>query len=111
MAPCHACPRGDGSSREPSSPPWATSFGCTLTIREESRESWGIAWLDSIGQDLRYGLRQLNRNRGFANLGLFVMKQTISTQSRPEARKLDVLIKINRELAAGLRASAEALDR
>ena len=28
--------------------------------------SWGIAWFDSIGQDLRYGLRQLNRNRGFA---------------------------------------------
>ena len=40
-----------------------------------------------------------------ANLGLFVMKQTLAIQSRPEARKLDVLITINRELAAGLRAA------
>lgn len=39
-----------------------------------------------------------------ANLGLFVMKHTIAVQTQPEARKLDVLININRELAAGLRA-------
>ena len=34
------------------------------------------------------------------------MKHTLATQTEPEARKLDVLININRELAAGLRASA-----
>jgi flagellar biosynthesis activator protein FlaF len=41
-----------------------------------------------------------------ANLGLFVMKHTIKTEAKPEAKKLDVLIRINRELAAGLRAIA-----
>ena len=41
-----------------------------------------------------------------ANLGLFVMKHTIKTEAKPEAHKLDVLIRINRELAAGLRAVA-----
>lgn len=42
------------------------AFGGVLAAREASRDSWGFAWLDSLGQDLRYGLRQLNRNRGFA---------------------------------------------
>lgn len=40
-----------------------------------------------------------------ANLGVFVMKHTLSTEAHPDAHKLDVLININRELAAGLRAS------
>ncbi len=43
-----------------------------------------------------------------ANLGLFVMKQTISLEAQPQAGKLDVLININRELAAGLRAAQPA---
>ncbi|MCF4098832.1 flagellar biosynthesis regulator FlaF [Maritalea mediterranea] len=38
-----------------------------------------------------------------ANLGIFVMNHTIATLANPEARKLDVLININKELAAGLR--------
>ncbi len=38
-----------------------------------------------------------------ANLGIFVMNHTISTLATPEARKLDVLININKELATGLR--------
>jgi flagellar protein FlaF len=41
-----------------------------------------------------------------ANLGIFVMKQTLHVLSEPEARKLTVLININREIAAGLRERA-----
>ena len=41
-----------------------------------------------------------------ANLGIFVMKQTLNVLSEPEARKLTVLININREIAAGLRERA-----
>jgi len=41
-----------------------------------------------------------------ANLGIFVMKQSLSLQAEPVASKLDVLININRQLAAGLRANA-----
>jgi flagellar protein FlaF len=43
-----------------------------------------------------------------ANLGIFIMKQSISLQAEPVAQKLDVLININRQLAAGLRANAPA---
>ena len=41
-----------------------------------------------------------------ANLGLFVINQTISILSNPQPEPLTSLININRELAAGLRGSA-----
>jgi len=40
-----------------------------------------------------------------ANLGIFIAKHMLQLQIEPAARKLDVLININRQLAAGLRAS------
>lgn len=44
--------------------------------------------------------------QNIANLGIFVMNHTRDIFAGPEAKKLDVLININRELAAGLRTSA-----
>lgn len=44
--------------------------------------------------------------QNIANLGLFVMNQTITIFSDPLPHKLDVLININRELSQGLRAQA-----
>jgi flagellar biosynthesis activator protein FlaF len=41
-----------------------------------------------------------------ANLGMFVMKQTLATLADPRPEQLKSLIHINRELAAGLRGSA-----
>jgi flagellar protein FlaF len=41
-----------------------------------------------------------------ANLGMFVLCQTAELQLAAQPEKLDSLIKINRELAAGLRGSA-----
>lgn len=41
-----------------------------------------------------------------ANLGLFVMNQTLAVMGEPKRERLPSLININRELAAGLRASA-----
>jgi predicted permease len=40
-------------------------FGNEIVLREESREMWGWGWLESLFQDLRYGLRQLGRSPGF----------------------------------------------
>lgn len=69
-----------------------------------NRKLWNIFLTSVTGEDCRLP-RELREN--IANLGIFVMKQTISTQDQPEPRKLDVLININRELAAGLRAMPE----
>ncbi len=43
-----------------------------------------------------------------ANLGIFIMNHQREVMISPEPQKLDVLININRELAAGLRAMAPA---
>jgi flagellar protein FlaF len=40
-----------------------------------------------------------------ANLGLFVMNQTLTVMSNPQRERLPSLININRELAAGLRSA------
>jgi len=45
--------------------------------------------------------------QNIANLGVFVLSQTAELQVAPAPEKLDILISINRELAAGLRGSAE----
>jgi flagellar biosynthesis activator protein FlaF len=44
--------------------------------------------------------------QNIANIGVFVMKQTIDMQINPDPAKLDSLIDINRNLAAGLSGSA-----
>lgn len=46
--------------------------------------------------------------QSIVDLGLFILGHTISTIASPEATKLSVLVNINREIAAGLRAPAQA---
>ncbi|MES1155940.1 MAG: flagellar biosynthesis regulator FlaF [Pseudorhodoplanes sp.] len=41
-----------------------------------------------------------------ANLGLFVLNQTMTVMGTPQRERLPSLININRELAAGLRSGA-----
>ena len=43
-----------------------------------------------------------------ANIGVFVMNQTLSMMTNPRREQLRSLISINRELAAGLRGQAAA---
>ena len=70
-----------------------------------NRKLWNI-FLTSVTGEQSQLPKPLREN--IANLGLFVMKQTVLTQDSPEPGKLDVLININRELAAGLRAVPDA---
>lgn len=41
------------------------NFGNTLRLREQAYEAWGWVWLEQIGQDVRYALRQLKKTPGF----------------------------------------------
>ena len=69
-----------------------------------NRKLWNI-FLTSVTGEQSQLPDKLREN--IANLGLFVMKQTVSMTDNPVPQKLDTLININRELAAGLRASKE----
>ncbi len=64
----------DRVSRGESSSDAATNarreFGNGLLIREVTREKWGFCSIERLGQDLKFALRQLKRNPGFATIAI-----------------------------------------
>jgi flagellar protein FlaF len=68
-----------------------------------NRRLWSI-FLASVTDESNPLPPEIRQN--VANLGLFVMKQTLSIMSDPKPERLNFLININREIAAGLSARA-----
>lgn len=69
-----------------------------------NRKLWTV-FLTSVTKDenpLPVAIKQ-----NVANLGIFVMNQTIQILANPEPEQLSVMININQELAAGLRAQMQ----
>jgi predicted permease len=46
-------------------------FGSGVRMREQTRSAWQIHWLEDLLSDLRYALRALRRNPGFAAAAIF----------------------------------------
>lgn len=65
-----------------------------------NRKLWTI-FMSSVTKETSPLPTEIRQN--IANLGLFVMNQTREMVLEPEARKLDVLVRLNRQIAAGLR--------
>ena len=68
-----------------------------------NRKLWSIFMTDAISDEnqLAADIRQK-----IANIGIFVMKQTVEIQANPAPEKLKSLIDINCNLAAGLSGRA-----
>ena len=67
-----------------------------------NRKLWTIL-VTSIGREENELPIEIKNNIG--SLGVFIFRQTMETEHNPVPEKLDSLISINRELAAGLRGA------
>jgi len=84
---------------------WASSQQELDKALQFNRKLWTIL-LTSVTREDNPLPKQIKEN--VVNLGLFIIKRTLDIQITPTEEKLDAIININRELAAGLRSIPKA---
>ena len=57
------------------------AFGNPTVIWEQTREAWGWGWVERLGQDVRYGIRQLIRNPGFTVVAVVTLALSIGVNT------------------------------
>ncbi|OYW03194.1 MAG: hypothetical protein B7X11_03420, partial [Acidobacteria bacterium 37-65-4] len=62
-----------GASTEEATYAARRRLGNLTLVREEVRERWSIPWLDRAQQDVRYALRAVRRNPGFAFVAVLTL--------------------------------------
>jgi predicted permease len=48
-------------------------FGNVTRVQEETRDVWSFVWLEQLVQDVRFGLRMLRKNPGFAAVAMLTL--------------------------------------
>lgn len=79
---------------------WPTSTEDYQVALNYNRKLWTI-FLASVTKEDSPLPAEIRQN--IANIGLFIMNQTREMLIEPEAHKIDVLVRLNRQIAAGLR--------
>ena len=74
------------------------------TVLTYNRKLWTV-FVDDIIENKEDKPEDLRNN--IANLGMFIFKRTIEILAEPEPQKMNILIEINRDIAAGLLTKPE----
>lgn len=84
---------------------WETDPNALHSALKFNRQIWTVLVSSVASEDspLPAELRQ-----NVANLGVFILGQTVELELDPQPSKLDTLININRELSVGLRTVKDA---
>ena len=56
-------------------------LGGVEQTKEKCRDARGVAWLESVWQDLRFGFRMLAKNPGFTALAIFALAVGTATNT------------------------------
>ena len=83
---------------------WEDNYSDLAGALKFTNDLWGILLGAVIRDDNPLPL-QIRQN--VANLGIFVLSRIVEIQLEPAPEKLETIININRELAAGLRMTGD----
>ena len=59
----------------------AREFGNVPLVQDVTREMWGKSWLEQLGRDVRYALRQLRKSPGFTSTATAMLAVAICANS------------------------------